>query len=429
MRLAALESNGRDLKDEAVVQSALLAHLCRCTGWRTIFEAAEEATNEQAFRPPPAERDLESARLRASLEGGSPQAVGPHVALGAGGFADDTAPAESLVAIPDGSGGYSIADTVREARAGAGRIQGRHSTLEPRHPLELPPRDSALTLRTTFVEPGDLEPDASWCEPCSEPASALANGGAFGGKVTASVGVVARQLAHERDRAVRVLWSREDVVRLGPKRPPIAVGIKEDGTGRARVARTPGSSDLGSWIDAFNKVLPDVVVEEVEVAGPPVSHLVHGSGWAEAAVLAAALDARTGGRLGWDVPVTVRSPEGARATARICSDGPITLDVSAGAALDEVVLRSYAVGAAHQGLGWVRSEAIAVAEDGEVLDLTIRSFGIIPARDMPHVEVDIEDAEGPPLRVADAVFAAVAAAAWIGEGLAPDWPVSRGLKR
>ena len=35
MRLSAL-----DRHDEATVGRALLAHLCRCTGWRTIFEAA-----------------------------------------------------------------------------------------------------------------------------------------------------------------------------------------------------------------------------------------------------------------------------------------------------------------------------------------------------------------------------------------------------
>ena len=58
--------------------------------------------------------------------------------------------------------------------------------------------------------------------------------------------------------------------------------------------------------------------------------------------------------------------------------------MSAGDVLDEVVLRSYCVGAVHQALGWVRSEGIAVDEAGEVLDLTIRSFGILPARDMPR---------------------------------------------
>jgi CO/xanthine dehydrogenase Mo-binding subunit len=100
--------------------------------------------------------------------------------------------------------------------------------------------------------------------------------------------------------------------------------------------------------------------------------------------------------------------------------------VGAGEVLDEVVLRSYALGAAHQALGWVRSEGIAVDESGQVLDLTIRSFGVVPARGMPHVEVVVDDAGGPPVRGGDAVFAAVAAASWLAAGLAPEWPVERG---
>ncbi len=38
MRLAALENGNRPLTRHAV-ESALLAHLCRCTGWQSIVEA------------------------------------------------------------------------------------------------------------------------------------------------------------------------------------------------------------------------------------------------------------------------------------------------------------------------------------------------------------------------------------------------------
>ncbi len=52
--------------------------------------------------------------------------------------------------------------------------------------------------------------------------------------------------------------------------------------------------------------------------------------------------------------------------------------VAAGDPLDEVVLRSYCIGAAHMALGWVLTEGLAVdPETGEVHDLTIRSFGIV----------------------------------------------------
>jgi CO/xanthine dehydrogenase Mo-binding subunit len=83
--------------------------------------------------------------------------------------------------------------------------------------------------------------------------------------------------------------------------------------------------------------------------------------------------------------VAVESPEGARATAVIGPDGNVRVTVAAGEVLDEVVLRSYALGAVHQALGWVLSEGVATDPEGNVLDLTIRSFGILSARAMPAV--------------------------------------------
>jgi CO/xanthine dehydrogenase Mo-binding subunit len=60
-----------------------------------------------------------------------------------------------------------------------------------------------------------------------------------------------------------------------------------------------------------------------------------------------------------------------------------------------------------------------------VHDLTIRSFGIIRPKDMPPVEVEIvSDDRAPLAQSSDAVFAAVAAAAWNAltdaEGERPD---------
>ena len=83
------------------MDKALAAHLCRCTGWRTIHEAGAAVGDRR--RPT---RDLAAAgapgrRSRAA----APQRVGPDVALGAGGFADDHAPADALVAVPDGARG------------------------------------------------------------------------------------------------------------------------------------------------------------------------------------------------------------------------------------------------------------------------------------------------------------------------------------
>jgi len=78
----------------------------------------------------------------------------------------------------------------------------------------------------------------------------------------------------------------------------------------------------------------------------------------------------------------------------------------------------------------VGSEGIAVGSDGEVQDLTMRSFGILQSRSMPQVTVRLVD--GPsasPVNGSDAVFAAVAAARWLANGAPPTWPTDRSAAR
>jgi hypothetical protein len=402
VRLAALAD-----RSQPAVEQALLAHLCRCTGWRTITEAAA------MVGAPGSARDLDAASARATVEGGVAQRVSSECALGDAGFADDTAPPDALVAVPDGAGGWVLGETVAEARSRAGKVQGRRSTVEGRPPLELPPGRWDLTLRTSWVEPAYLEPDASWCVPGGEPSSPLANGGAFGGKSSSPAPAVARRLADEQGRAVRVVLSREDVVRMGPKRPPVAVGVRADGSGVMRVARTPGIAA------AVSQVAPGLAVEEVDLVGPPTSAAVRAAGWAEAAVVLAAVRAQD----------EVRAPNGATAEATVGPDGSVHVRVACGDVLDPVVLRSYCIGAAHMALGWVRSEAIAVDDAGEVQDLTVRSFGILRAKDMPEVHVEMSEDGGAPVNGSDAVFAAVAAAAWRADGLPPEWPTRTRSRR
>jgi CO/xanthine dehydrogenase Mo-binding subunit len=178
---------------------------------------------------------------------------------------------------------------------------------------------------------------------------------------------------------------------------------------------------------------------EQTVPGPPVGELR--APWAEEYVLVegalqeagvdrASLvhDARGAAVL---LDTCAADPDGALAGARVelGDDGLVTrvhVRVAAGDPLDAVVLRSYVVGAAHMALGWVFTESIAVdPETGEVHDLTIRSFGIIRPRNMPEVEIDIVDDDGPPRpRASDAAFAATAAAAWNAvthaEGVRPE---------
>jgi xanthine dehydrogenase small subunit len=428
MRLAALA--GPVPATTGQVDQALLAHLCRCTGWQTITEAAARVVGDATGRTVDTGggRDLDAAALRAELEGGVPQRVGPDVVLGRAGFADDASPPDALVAVVDGEG-YAVAGSLAEARAVAGKVQGRSTTVPLTHPVAVPDGAWSLTLATTWVEPAYVEPDASWCAPGGEPASPYGNGGAFGGKLGSPVAADARRLADEHGRPVRVLWSREDVARRGPKRPPVAGGVGPDGSGVLRLGISGAPLSGAAWesrVADVAAVAPGLVLEQVPVAGPPVALRLRAALWAEAAVLV------TGARLGvpgtpvWDVPVEIVSPSGARAVVRCAADGAIDVEVAAGQVLDSVVLRSYVIGATHQALGWVRSEGIAVAADGAVQDLTVRSFGILQARAMPEVTVRIVDQPGvPAVNGSDAVFAAVAAARWLADGLPPAWPTDR----
>lgn len=418
-RLEGLRARGTAADDLPAVDRALSAHLCRCTGWQTIREAWSLRMSDAAAVDG-ADRDLAAASARATIEGRSPQVVSTDAVLGRGGFAEDTAPAGALVAVPDGADGWVVAASLPEARALAGKVQGRHGTTASEPPLALPEGEWDLTLRTSWVEPAYLETDASWCEPGGEPFTALANGGAFGAKTASEVGRVARMLADEHGRAVRVVLSREDVVRTGPKRPPVAIGLRSDGSGVIRVVRTDGVAA------AIHAVAPGLVVEEVDIVGPPTSVSIRGAGTVEALVVLAALEARRGSTGEPVRAATVTTPEGATAAVVIDADDVVRIDLRCGRVLDPVVLRSYAIGAAHMALGWVTSEGLSVDADGTINDLTIRSFGVLRAADMPHVEVVLHDEDGDPVNGSDAVFAATAAAVWSAQGWPTDWPTGRG---
>ncbi|MHB8219146.1 MAG: (2Fe-2S)-binding protein [Acidimicrobiales bacterium] len=439
------------------VRTALLAHLCRCTGWQTVVEAACDALGVPDSGPGPTgaggddsragggaggegpgglgravrQRDPLLIQWRAQIEGPAYQVSGPQTVLGAARFADDTAPPGALVATPGADGELVVADSLVEARSRSHKVQGRNSTEPLVHPVAVPEGDWDLTLQTTWVEPAYLEPDASWCQPGSVPATPLANGGAFGGKRRSPVAADSRRLADQLQAPVRVLWSREDVTRRGPKRPPIAAGVRRDGHGTLRFARSTGPGCIESdWaadreaelLRRVEAVAPALAAELVDVTGPPTSVDLRGTGWVEAAVLVAGLRALLADRVGPGWPAEITSPAGGRARATVHNDDAVEVHVWAGDVLDETTLRSYCIGAVHQALGWVWHEGIAVDDEGHVRDLTVRSFGIITARDMPHVDVSVHPSPRWPVNGSDAVFAATAAAAWVAEGLAPRWP-------
>jgi hypothetical protein len=371
------------------------------------------------------------------------------VPLGGGGFADDTAPRDALVAIPrppesDAEAVHAFGvdwvtgETLEAARAAAGKVQGRRTTVDAAPPLPLPALpEGGVRLATSWVEPAYLEPDASWCEPGGEPVSPLANGGAFGGKEHSLAPAVARELSTRFGRTVRVVYSREDVVRIGPKRPPIsATAVWRDGRVEI-IGHAARVAPRAVWPNAYRCDV-DARWQTVDIAGPPVGAELRAYGLAEQAVLVeGALDAAGVDRTTLTddaalLDTLVVAPSGARAGAHVMFDdttgrlGHVDVRLAAGDPLDEGVLRSYALGAVHMALGWVLTESIAVDRDtAEVHDLTIRSFGIIRARDMPPVSLTIlEDPDPPRARASDAVFAAVAAAAWNAltraEGARPD---------
>ncbi len=415
------------------VDRSLAAHLCRCTGWLTVRDALSEETFDPGVTP---NRDLGAATRRACLESGGDQRVDVAVPLGGAAFADDTAPRDALVAVPLQPGSsadvvvaagieWVVADTLVQARRRAGKVQGRRTTVGARAPLldrmpACPP--DGVQLATQWVEPAYLEPDASWCEPGGEPASPLANAGAFGGKAHSAAPIAARELADRLGRTVRVVYAREDVVRLGPKRPPIAaVAVARDGVIEIEGVIARGAGVPREWPTAAG-IEVRARWTEVDVPGPPVSAELRAVGLAEQAVLVA-------GALGRDVDVV--TPSGARARARVAAERGkvvgVDVTLAAGDPLDEIVLRSYAIGAAHMALGWVTSEGLAVdAATGEIHDLTIRSFGVLRPAETPPITVTIVDDPAPPrARSTDAVFAAVAAAAWNALGRPTTFPAPR----
>ena len=79
-------------------------------------------------------------------------------------------------------------------------------------------------------------------------------------------------------------------------------------------------------------------------------------------------------------------------------------------------------------IGWVTSESLTVDEVGEIHDLTIRSFGVLRAVDMPHVAVNIEMSASEPKNGSDAAFVAVAAAVWRHQGFPPQLPTAIRLR-
>ncbi len=149
LRAAALMSRHKTARVD--LDRGLAAHLCRCTGWLTVYDAIDRASRgaEPSSTDATTTRDLDAAAARAALEGGTPQVVDRDVPLGGAPFADDLAPRDALVAVPrppasdaesiEAAGAQWVVDaSLIEARARAGKVQGRRTTFEERPPLSPP---------------------------------------------------------------------------------------------------------------------------------------------------------------------------------------------------------------------------------------------------------------------------------------------------
>ena len=197
------------------VDRALAAHLCRCTGWQTVYDAIDDGRVPAAVH---AARSIAPAPRAAELEGGVAQRVGPDVPLGrrrlrrrhraARCARRGAAPARKLDAEASRPPAIAwvVGESLAEARAAGGQGAGSaHDGRGRARRSRLPPLpEGGVRLATSWVEPAYLEPDASWCAPGGEPASPLANGGAFGGKVDSRRVRRPRELADRFGRTVRV---------------------------------------------------------------------------------------------------------------------------------------------------------------------------------------------------------------------------------
>ena len=263
-----------------------------------------------------------------------------------------------------------------------------------------------MRLATSWVEPAYLEPDASWCEPGGEPASPLANGGAFGGKEHS---LRARRRARARDArsAARCASSTRARTSCGSARS-------------ARRSRRPrcGATDASR---STARAVRDRARRRARRAYGMRGRRALASGRRPGPAgrrRAARVRARRAGgarrgraRRGRRRPIG-RSPTTPRCSTRSSSRRRARAPAR-GSTFDDATGRARpasrcgsrrAIRSTRPCCGRTRSarrtwrsagcspsRSRSIPTTGEVHDLTIRSFGIIRARDMPPVTITILD--------------------------------------
>ncbi len=315
---------------------------------------------------------------------------------GTAGFADDTAPRDALVAVPLPPGSdapsveaagvqWVVAESLFEARELAGKVQGRRTTVDAAPPLALPaaarrrraardelgrarvPRARRVVVRAGRTSRRVRSPTAARSaarrrHPSTAAARELADRlGRAGARRLLARG---RRAARPEAAAVRrrARCSADGDARASRASSPAR--SRTDATSRRRT--TAGLRDRVTHRAHGRDRPADVDARRV----PPVSRscallqegALDAAGFDRAAHL---VDERAA--VGVPRQRRRRHPhEGAIAGARVVIDPRtgalerVEVRVAAGDPLDEVVLRSYAIGAAHMALGWVLTEGLAV---------------------------------------------------------------------
>ena len=331
----------------AAVEQALLAHLCRCTGWRTILDAWDLAQRDDPIRRPRPRRRHRPGHPRDGRAAGRgarrrPRAGRLQRRHRAGRRPRRGARRRGRL------GGRRHARRGRAAgRQGAGPAHHRRRRAPARAPAGRLGGDAAHQLG------GARLPRARRVVVRARRRAAHAAGqrrrlrrqGALGRRRRRpDAGRRARPAGARAARPGGRRAARARSARRSPAAPTPTAGAS------LRVVRTPG-------IAAADRVggAATSSVEEVDVPGPPTS------------TRPARGRLGRGGRAprrrrGAGGPVTDPTT-GAVAEAEV-ADGAVRVRVDAGEPLDEVVLRSYATGAAHMALSWLSREGIAVDDGG-----------------------------------------------------------------
>ena len=202
-----------------------------------------------------------------------PQTVGPSTVLGRAGFADDTGPADALVAVPDGIGRLRPGRNGRR-RPGPGRQgAGAQDQPGPRPPGWPCPR---ATGTSPCRPPGWSRPTSSRTPRGAHPAASRLRPSATAGP---SAGSCTRRWPPTPagwPTATGARCGSSGRVRTwcasGPKRPPVAGGINADGSGVLRVAvpldGLPGGRLGPGRRPTVAAVAPGLALEPVPLYGP-----------------------------------------------------------------------------------------------------------------------------------------------------------------